>query len=281
MTVSTHQGLFTYNRLPFGVASAPAIFQRTMEGIPHVAVYLDDILVRGEDEADHLKNLFEVLSRLEEAGLGLKRSKCAFMQKEVEYLGHRVDAQGLHPVDKKVKGIMDAPTPTNITELKAYLGLLNYYNKFLPNLAILLAPLHELLRQKVKWTWQKKQGEETFQKSKTLLNSADVLIDYSAVQELLLSCDASPYGMGAILSHRMDNGSERPLGFMSRTLAPAEKRYSQLDKEGLAIMFGIKKFQKYLYGRVFTILDESGGDIVVADNVLIYKIRATRKPKQE
>ena len=250
-----------------------------MEGIPHVAVYLDDILVRGEDEADHLKNLFEVLSRLEEAGLGLKRSKCAFMQKEVEYLGHRVDAQGLHPVDKKVKGIMDAPTPTNITELKAYLGLLNYYNKFLPNLATLLAPLHELLRQKVKWTWQKKQGEETFQKSKTLLNSADVLIDYSAVQELLLSCDASPYGMGAILSHRMDNGSERPLGFMSRTLAPAEKRYSQLDKEGLAIMFGIKKFQKYLYGRVFTILEESGGDIVVADNVLIYKIRATRKPK--
>lgn len=126
------------------MASAPAIIQRTMEGllrgIPMVVVYLDDILVSGEDEADHLKNLDEVLSRLEEVDLRLKRGKCAFMQKEGEYLGHRVDAQGLHLVEKKVKAIMDAPAPTNVTELKAYLGLVNYYNKFLPNLATLLAP---------------------------------------------------------------------------------------------------------------------------------------------
>lgn len=145
VTVNTHRGIFTYNRLPFGVVSAPDIFRRTMEGllkgIPLVVVYLDDILVSGEDEADHLKNLAEVLSRLEEAGLLLKRSKCAFMQKEVEYLGHRVDAKGLHLVEKKVKAIMDAAAPTSITELKAYLSLLNYFNKFLPNLATLLAPL--------------------------------------------------------------------------------------------------------------------------------------------
>lgn len=145
VTVNTHRGIFKYNRLPFGVASAPDIFRRTMEGllkgIPLVVVYLDDILVSGEDEADHLKNLAEVLSRLEEAGLLLKRSKCAFMQKEVEYLGHRVDAKGLHLVEKKVKAIMDAAAPTSITELKAYLSLLNYFNKFLPNLATLLAPL--------------------------------------------------------------------------------------------------------------------------------------------
>lgn len=131
------------------------------------------------DETDHLKNQDEVLRRLGEAGLRLKRSKRAFVQEEVEYLGHRVDAQALHPVEKKVKAVMDAPTPTNVTELKAYLGLLNYYNKFLPNLAILLAPLHELLRHDVRWSWQKKQ-EEAFQKSKTLLNSADVLVHYSA-----------------------------------------------------------------------------------------------------
>lgn len=174
------------------------------------------------------------------------------MQKEVEYLGHRVDAQGLHPVEKKVKAIMDAPTPTNVTEFKAYLGLLNYYKKILPNLATLLAPLHELLRQNVNWTWQQKQ-EEAFQKSKMLLNSADVLIHYSVDRELLLSCDASPYGVGAVLSHRMDDGSERPLGFMSHTLSPAEKRYSQLDKEGVVVMLGIKKFHKYLYSQVFTI----------------------------
>ncbi|XP_033993597.1 uncharacterized protein K02A2.6-like [Trematomus bernacchii] len=254
LTVNTHRGLFTYNRLPFGVASAPAIFQRTMEGllrgIPFVAVYLDDILVSGVDEEDHLQNLETVLAKLEEAGLRLRRSKCTFLEEEVEYLGHRVDAQGLHPVEKKVKAIMEAPNPTNVTELKSYLGLLNYYNTFLPNLATLLAPLHELLRQDVRW--QKKQ-EEAFKKSKALLNSAEVLVHYSADRELIMSCDASPYGVGAVLSHVMDDGTERPLGFMSRTLAPAEKNYSQLDKEGLAVIFGIKKFHKYLYGRTFTI----------------------------
>lgn len=181
VTVNTHRGLFTYNRLPFGVASAPVIFQRTMEGllegIPLVAVYLDDILVSGVDETDHLKNLDEVLCRLGEAGLRLKRSKCAFMQKEVEYLGHRVVARGLHPVERKVKAFID-PNPTNVTELKAYSGLLNYYNKFLPHLETLLAPLHELLRHDVRWSWQKKQ-EEAFQKSKTQLSSA-VLARYSA-----------------------------------------------------------------------------------------------------
>ncbi|XP_033992114.1 uncharacterized protein K02A2.6-like [Trematomus bernacchii] len=256
LTVNTHRGLFTYNRLPFGVASAPAIFQRTMEGllrgIPFVAVYLDDILVSGVDEEDHLQNLETVLAKLEEAGLRLRRSKCTFLEEEVEYLGHRVDAQGLHPVEKKVKAIMEAPNPTNVTELKSYLGLLNYYNTFLPNLATLLAPLRELLRQDVRWTWQKKQ-EEAFKKSKALLNSAEVLVHYSADRELIMSCDASPYGVGAVLSHVMDDGTERPLGFMSRTLAPAEKNYSQLDKEGLAVIFAIKKFHKYLYGRTFTI----------------------------
>nr|XP_023659478.1 uncharacterized protein K02A2.6-like [Paramormyrops kingsleyae] len=147
---------------------------------------------------------------------------------------------------------MEAPTPKNVSELKSYLGLLNYCNKFLPNLATLLAPLHELLRQDMCWKWHVQQ-EEAFQKSKDLLNSAQVLVHYSADRELILSCDASPYGVGAVLSHLMEDGSERPLGFMSRTLSPTEKRYSQLDKEGLAVFFGIQKFHKYLYGRAFTI----------------------------
>ncbi|XP_061156017.1 uncharacterized protein K02A2.6-like [Syngnathus typhle] len=256
LTVNTHRGLFTYNRLPFGVASAPAIFQRTMEsllcGIPLVAVYLDDILVSGMDQSDHLKNLDSVLNRLKEAGLRLRRNKCTFLQDEVEYLGYKVDAQGLHPIAQKVKAIKDAPAPANVSELKSFLGLLNYYNKFLPNLATLLAPLHELLRHDVRWKWDKEQ-EEAFQKAKDLLNTSDVLVHYSADRELVLACDASPYGVGAVLSHIMENGSERPIGFVSRTLQPAETRYSQLDKEGLAVMFGIERFHKYIYGRNFTI----------------------------
>ncbi|XP_041823137.1 uncharacterized protein K02A2.6-like [Melanotaenia boesemani] len=256
LTVNTHRGLFTYNRLPFGVSSAPAIFQRTMEsllqGLPGVAVYLDDILVTGKEEAEHLSTLDEVLRRLKEAGLRLRRRKCAFLRNEVEYLGHMINAEGLHPVQSKVTAIEEAPRPTNVTELKAYLGLLNYYNKFLPNLATHLAPLHQLLRKESQWTWNKEQ-EDAFSLSKQMLKSTKVLSHYSADKELVLACDASPYGVGAVLSHVMEDGSEKPLGFMSRTLTPAEKRYSQLDKEGLAIMFGIKRFHKYIYGRMFTI----------------------------
>lgn len=157
LTVNTHCGMFTYNRLPFGVSSAPAIFQRTMEGvlqgIPKVAVYLDDILVTEATREMHLRTLDEVLTRLEDAGLRLKRSKCPLLANEVQYLGYKVGAKGVHSVEAKVKAVIDAPTPTSVTELKAYLGLLNYYNRFLPNLSTLLAPLHHLLRKDVVWSW--------------------------------------------------------------------------------------------------------------------------------
>ena len=110
-------------------------------------MYLDDILVTGVSVQDHLKNLKEVLSRLEEAGLRLKRAKCELLPDEFCYLGHKVNTQGLHPMESKVKAISEAPSPLNVTELKAYLGLLNYYNCFLPNLSTLLAPMHQLLRK--------------------------------------------------------------------------------------------------------------------------------------
>ncbi|KAI4881067.1 hypothetical protein NFI96_009116 [Prochilodus magdalenae] len=223
-----------------------------LQGLPRVAVYLDDILLTGRDLAEHLSTLDEVLRRLKEAGLRLHRRKCSFLQDQVEYLGHKINAEGLHPVQTKVRAIEEAPRPTTVTELKAYLGLLNYYNKFLPNLATHLAPLHRLLRKDAQWTWTKDQ-EDAFCLSKQLLKSANVLSHYSADKELVLACDASLYGVGAVLLHVVDDGVEKPIGFMSRTLTPAEKRYSQHDKEGLAIIFGIKRFHKYIYGQTFTI----------------------------
>ena len=256
VTINTHKGLFQVNRLPFGVSSSPAIFQRLMEslvaGIPNVAVYLDDILLTGQSDQEHLATLHQVLTRLQEAGLRLKRNKCAFMEQETEFLGHKVDASGLHPLPHKVSAIQKAPAPTNVTELRAYLGLLNYYNRFLPNLSTLLSPLHELLRKETKWRWETEQ-ERAFEESKRLMQSSEVLVHYDSQKDLILSCDASPYGVGAVLSHRMPDGQERPISFMSRTLTSAESNYSQLDKEGLAVMFGIQRFHKYLYGRKFVI----------------------------
>lgn len=259
VTVNTHKGLFTYKVLPFGVASSPAIFQRTIEGVlqgvPHVAIFLDDILLTGKNDSEHLETLNMVLQRLQDAGLRLKRSKCTFMASEVVFLGHRIDSTGLHPVTEKVRAIENAPPPSNVTELKAYLGLLNYYNKFLPNLATVLAPVHKLLCKDTKWKWGAEQ-QAAFTESKRLLQSAEVLVHYDPEKEIILSCDASPYGVGAVLSHRMPDGSERPIGFMSRTLSSAERNYSQLDKEGLAVIFGVQRFHKYIYGRKFTIVTD-------------------------
>ncbi len=131
--------MFRYTRLPYGISSAPGIFQREMEhlfqGIPGVVVYLDDNLITGEDESSHLRTVEAVLQRLSDTGLRVKQSKCLFMVPTVTFLGHRIDAKGLHPLVDKVKAIEAAPTPTNITELKSYLGLLTYCGKFLPNLA--------------------------------------------------------------------------------------------------------------------------------------------------
>ncbi|XP_055017905.1 LOW QUALITY PROTEIN: uncharacterized protein K02A2.6-like [Boleophthalmus pectinirostris] len=256
VTINTHKGLFQVNRLPFGVSSSPAIFQRIMEGlvagIPNVAVYLDDILLTGRSDHEHLETLNEVLQRLREAGLRLKCNKCVFMEREAEFLGHKVDASGLHPLPNKVRAIQQAPAPTNVTELRAYLGLLSYYNRFLPNLSTRLAPLHRLLRKETPWNWQEEQ-ERAFEESKRLMQSSEVLVHYDSHKDLILSCDALPYGVGAVLSHRMPDGQERPIGFMSRTLTAAEANYSQLDKEGLAVMFGIQRFHKYLYERRFII----------------------------
>ena len=123
-TINTHRGLYCYNRLPFGVASAPSIFQRTMEnilqGIDHVCVYLDDILITGATEEEHIQNLDKVLTRLGSAGIRLKRDKCAFLLPAVEYLGHTISGRGLQPTDEKIQAIKNAPAPHDVTQLKSF-----------------------------------------------------------------------------------------------------------------------------------------------------------------
>lgn len=151
LVINTHKGLFRYTRLPYGISSAPGIFQRFMENllkdIPGVSVFIDDILITGETEEDHLKALEEVLHRLEKANLRAKRIKCKFMAPSVDYLGHRTDAEGLHPIKEKVSAITEAPEPKNVQELRSFLGLITYYSKFLRNMSTVLAPLYKLTRK--------------------------------------------------------------------------------------------------------------------------------------
>ena len=151
VTINTHRGLFRYNRMPFGISSAPSVFQRIMDSLLHnitgAIVYLDDILITGITKEEHLKNLEETLCRLAHVGLKLKRGKCQFLQSSVQLLGYQIDAKGLHPTEDKVRAIKAAPKPTNVAEFRSYLGLLNYYGRFLPNLSSQMKPLYNLLAQ--------------------------------------------------------------------------------------------------------------------------------------
>ena len=200
-TINTHRGLFQYNRLCFGVASAPGIFQQVMEGllrgIPGVSIFLDDILVCGSTVKEHRERLREVLKRLNDAGLKLHFSKCSFEVDQVQYLGYTIDSTGLKPTQEKLDAILNAPEPKDLTQLRSYLGMLNFYRKFLVNAASVLEPLNRLLRKEVSWKWDAEQSK-AFQESKTLLLDA-CLIHFDPELPIVVSADSSKYGLGAVL----------------------------------------------------------------------------------
>ena len=176
-TINTHKGLYRYTRLPYGIASAPALFQKTMDmvlqGIPHMSCYLDDIIVTGANDKEHLSNLQEVFNQLEQHGLRLNKAKSKFLQLSVEFLGHRIDSQGLHAMPDKLNAIKDAPTPDNVQQLRLFLGLINYYGKFIPNLAALLHPLNNLLREDVPWLLDD-SCSQAFTEAKQAITSSSV-----------------------------------------------------------------------------------------------------------
>ena len=258
-TIHTHKGLYRWNRLPYGVASSPAIFQEIMDkvlhGLHHVAWYLDDIIITGATEEEHLQNLEEVLRRLERYGLRVRMKKCKFFQDSVEYLGHVIDKEGIHPVEKKVEAIVSAKTPENIEQLQSFLGMVNYYGKFIPNLSTIAAPLNRLRQKNVHWKWTEEE-DKACKALKKLLGSAKVLVHYNPKLPLKLDCDASSVGIGAVLSHIQRDGSERPIAYASRSLTKAERNYSQIEREALSIVWGIKKFHLYLYLNKFTLVTD-------------------------
>ncbi|XP_043224352.1 uncharacterized protein K02A2.6-like isoform X1 [Amphibalanus amphitrite] len=256
-TINTHKGLFCVTRLAFGIKSAVAIFQREMEtllaGVPHTAVFLDDLCVTGKTPAEHLSNVREVLQRLSDAGLKINVRKTTWLAREVCYLGHRISSAGIQPSDDKVSAVMSAPEPKNLPELRAYLGLLQYYSRFLPRLSTVAAPLYNLGKKDAPWVWGPSQ-QSSFQETKRLLCSAPVLCHYQQSLPLVLTTDASPEGVAAVLSHPdARSGADRPIAYASRRLSAAERNYSQLDKEALGVVFGIVKFHQYLYGRRFVV----------------------------
>lgn len=259
MTINTHKGLYRYNRMLFGIASAPAIWQRTMDqvlnGLDSVQCMLDDMIITGPDDETHLQNLKNVLQRLQNYGLRANLQKCSFLKDKVIYCGHEISADGLRKTTDKVQAVMETPTPKNVKDVRAFLGLINYYHRFMPNSATVLKPLNQLLEKERIWRWTD-DCEKAFKKAKELITSDQVLTHYNPELPVRLACDASPFGLGAVLSHVMPDGSERPISFASRSLTKSEKNYAQIQKEALGIVWGVKKFNTFLYGRKFSLITD-------------------------
>ncbi|XP_053698952.1 uncharacterized protein K02A2.6-like [Sabethes cyaneus] len=260
LTLNTHLGLYQPTRLMYGVASAPAIFQREisqiLSNIPGVSVFLDDIKITGPDDETHLKRLELVLLRLNNYNIRVNVSKCEFFADRIEYCGFVINSDGIGKMKKKVDAIQEMPRPRNRDEVRAFVGLVNYYGRFLVDLSTNIYPINNLLKNSVPFEWNK-ACEEAFRWVKKDIQSDKILVHYDPRLPLILATDASPYGVGAVLSHQYSDGSEKPIQYASKTLNKTQQNYSQIDKEAYAIVFGIQKFYQYLYGHRFILITDN------------------------
>ena len=246
-TFSTPFGRYCFARMPFGVKSAQEVFQKRMcqcfGDLPGVEIDIDDILVWGASEEEHNSRLQAVLQRCKDIGLTLNKDKCKFNVSEVTYLGHTISANGVAPDKEKVRAIAEMPPPDDKKGVERLLGVVNYVGKFIPNMAAVTKPIRELLKKEVQFNWSH-EHEEAFKQLKHLLSTAPVLAFYDVKKSVTVSCDASQFGLGAVL---LQEG--QPIAYASRSLTDTECRYAQIEKELLAVVFGLEKFNQYVYGK--------------------------------
>jgi transposase InsO family protein len=250
-TFNTPIGRFRWLRLPFGIKSAPEIYQRIMdtmlEGIEGAKAIMDDILVAGKSPEDHDRIMKEVVTRATKWNLKLNFEKCQIKKPQVKYVGHVVTQNGLEPDWEKVRAVRQMPVPKNKEDIRRFLGFIQYLAKFIPNLSAVNAPLRELMKTDVEFHWDKPQ-QESWDRLKEMCSSAPVLAYYDVNKEVTIQCDASSYALGAVL---LQEG--RPVAYTSRALTQSEQNYAQIEKETLAIVHACKKFHYYIFGRKVTV----------------------------
>ncbi|UYV76843.1 K02A2.6-like [Cordylochernes scorpioides] len=236
-TFITPFGRFRFKRLPFGISSAPEIFQKRMgqilEGLEGTLCNMNDILVYGSCQEEHDKRLETVSTRLSKSGLTLNKDKCKFAVTTIKFLGHQIDPNGIQVDPKRKRAILEFPKPRSVKELKQFLGMVDFSTRFVPNLAEISHPLNKLLSKKEEWIWEDDQDRAFDQIKK-------------------ISADASSFGLGAVIWQTKD-GLRQVIAYASRTLSETEKRYAQIEKEALAITWACEKFKQYIQGLVITL----------------------------
>ena len=255
-TFITPYGRYMFNRLPFGISSAPEFFQKRiseiLRGCDGVVGLIDDVLVYGKTDEEHHERLTRVLERLKKEGITLNKDKCIFYSNVIHFLGQKVDKDGVSPDEEKIKAIRNIPRPTSVTEIQRFLGMINQLSRFSPNLAEKTKPLRELLSKKSQWYWGPEQ-ERVFSELKNDLRSTGTLALFEPERETRVSADASSYGLGAVLRQKQSNGNWKPVAYISRSMTATEQRSAQIEKEALALTWACEHLSQYLLGSKFTL----------------------------
>ena len=260
--VTTPFGLFEFIKMPFGLRNAAQTFQRFMDqvlrGIPAAYGYIDDVLIASPTPEQHLLDLRAVFERLSANGIVINPNKCLLGAPELDFLGHRINRHGISPLPEKVQAIRDFPQPQTERQLRRFIGLVNFYHRFLPHGADLMHPLHALLpagkakSQNLTWT---DTAVASFNTTKEALAAASLLSYPQPEAPTCLMTDASDTAVGAVLQQHV-NGAWHPISFFSRRMTPAETRYSTFDRELLAVYLSVKHFRHFLEGRPFQVLTD-------------------------
>ena len=224
-------GLFEFLRMPFGLRNAAKTFQRFIDQVLHglhfCYAYLDDLLIASHNAEEHATHLRLVLQRLSDHGIVINPGKCEFGVPTLQFLGHQVDDTGVRPLDDKVKAIREFPQPNSLRKLREFLGLVNFYHRFLPHCAAILQPLNDLLAGKSKTISWTEEATTAFSSIKEALANATLLVHPHPDATISITTDASDTAVGAVLQQRVDD-QWRPISYFSKKLKPAETRYSTL-----------------------------------------------------
>jgi transposase InsO family protein len=253
----TRYGAYEFLVVPFGLSGAPPVFQALMNEVlrPYLdefcLVYLDDILIYSKTEEEHIQHLRSILEKLREHRLYAKLSKCELFQSSLLYLGHRISASGIGVEDRKIRAIRNWVRPRTLVNLQSFLGLCNYYRRFVMNFSQIAAPLTDLTKSNVPYEWGKRQ-ESAFTQLKESLMSAPILRCADSSIPFQVQADASETGLGAILQQKDKNGI-RPVAYMSRKLNAAEQNYPPHERELLAVVDALREWRCYLMGRKFLV----------------------------
>lgn len=251
----TADGLYEFNVLPFGICVAPAIFQRVLNrclaGLPFARVYIDDIIVYSQSIEQHRAHLLEVFDRLVSYNLVLNVKKCQFFKCHVQFLGFTVTPDGIQPNNDKIDSVLKLAAPKSKKEVQEFLGFVNFYRDFCPGMAEKAACLYDLVKKDVEFQWQG-EHESAFRSIIDMLTSPPLLAIPDMQSPFFVSTDASSKAVGVVLFQKQ-GGAEQPVAYASRVLKDSERKYSVIEKELLAIIFGLKRFRYYLLGRKFTL----------------------------